>query len=92
MKPTLLTIALALVLPTALASAQDTDNRFMREFTESFSGFRPQYFNTGGGAPRYFCGVPSLSEKDTDVMLLRIQPTMPFQYFANLPTNCQDGI
>ena len=77
MKPALLTIALALVLPTAMASAQDTDSRFMQGFTETFSGSRPQYFNTGGGAPRYFCGVPSLSEKDTDVMLLRIQPTDP---------------
>ena len=77
MKANLLTIALALVIPAAQASAQDTDNRFMREFTETFSGSRPQYFNTGGSAPRYFCGVPSLSEKDTDVMLLRIQPTDP---------------
>lgn len=47
MKPTLLTIALALILPAALVSAQDTDNRFMPGFTESFSGARPQYFNTG---------------------------------------------
>ena len=77
MKPTLLTIAIALLIPAAFASAQDTDNRFMREFTENFDSSRPQYFNTSGSSLRYYCGVPSLSENGTDVMLMRINPSDP---------------
>ena len=69
-------MALALFIPAALVSAQDDDSRFMKAFTEAFSASKPQYFG-GGNAPRYFCGVPSFTEKDTDVMLLRIQPSDP---------------
>ena len=69
-----LVLGLCLALP---ARAQDTDSRFMQGFTENFSDARPQYFNLGGAAPRYFSGVPSFTEQDSQVLLLRIQPTDP---------------
>ena len=75
-KPTILITVITACLSAFLASAQDNDSRFMKAFTEDFSSSKPQYFS-GGNAPRFFCGVPSLTEKDTDVMLLRIQPTDP---------------
>jgi len=77
MKPTVLTIALALTVFALPALAQDTDSRFMGEFTENFDSARPEYFNTSGSALRYYCGVPSLSEKGTGVMLMRINPSDP---------------
>ncbi|MBQ1912076.1 MAG: glycoside hydrolase family 16 protein [Bacteroidales bacterium] len=69
-------IVLALLLPAALASAQDPDKRYMPAFTETFDDARPQYFS-GGSAPRIFSGVPSLTEEESHVMLLRIQPADP---------------
>lgn len=77
MKPTILTSILFLCLAAGAASAQDTDSRFMREFTENFDASRPEYFNSSGSALRYYCGVPSLSEKGTGVMLMRINPSDP---------------
>ena len=77
MKQTILSTILLLCVAAAAASAQDTDNRFMRAFTENFDSSRPQYFNTGGSSLRYYCGVESLSEKGTGVMLMRISPSDP---------------
>ena len=59
------------------ASAQDSDTRFMRAFTDDFNQSKPAYFNTSGSDLRYYCGVHSLTEKDTDVLLLRISPSDP---------------
>ena len=73
-------ILFPLVLLCLLASpawAQDTDSRFMRAFTEEFNTSSPQYFSAGGNSLRYFCGVPSLSENNDGVMLVRIQPSDP---------------
>lgn len=75
-KPIFLSL-LAFCLGAALVSAQDTDNRFMRAFTEEFNTSKPQYFSTNGSSLRYFCGVPSLSENNDGVMLMRIQPSDP---------------
>ena len=75
-KPIFLSL-LALCLGAVLVSAQDTDSRFMRAFTEEFNASKPQYFSTNGSSLRYFCGVPSLSENNDGVMLMRIQPSDP---------------
>lgn len=75
-KPIFLSL-LAFCLGAALVSAQDTDNRFMRAFTEEFNTSKPKYFSTNGSSLRYFCGVPSLSENNDGVMLMRIQPSDP---------------
>ena len=77
-KPILLLSVIALSLASFVASAQtDTDSRFMRPFTEEFDTSSPQFFSTGGSALRYLCGVPSFTEKGTDVMLMRISPSDP---------------
>ncbi len=77
-KPTIFLSLIALLLSAATANAQtDTDNRFMRPFTEDFSSTSPQYLSTNGSSLRYYCGVPSLSEEGTDVMLMRINPSDP---------------
>lgn len=79
MKPTVFLCIVSLVLGCNMAFAQsvDTDNRFMRPFTENFENTSPTYFGTSGSSFRYSCGVPSFSEKDSDVMLLRINPADP---------------
>ena len=77
MKPTILSSILLLCAAAFSASAQDTDGRFMRAFTEDFNSSRPENFNTNGSSLRYYCGVPSLSEKGTGVMLMRINPKDP---------------
>ena len=77
MKATTLTFALALFVTAAQVSAQDTDSRFMREFTENFDSSRPENLNTSGSSLRYYCGVESLCEKGTGVMLMRISPSDP---------------
>ena len=77
MKPTIISSLIVLCLAAGFASAQDTDSRFMRPFTENFDAARPQFFSSSGSALRYYCGVPSLSEKGTDVMLMRINPADP---------------
>lgn len=46
-------------------------------FTEGFDKPSSQYFSYSTNNFRHFCGVPSLSEKGTDVMLLRIDPKTP---------------
>ena len=77
MKKTIIISVLALCGLAFSASAQDTDSRFMRPFTENFSSSKPDHFGTAGSALRYYCGVPSLSELGSDVMLLRINPSDP---------------
>lgn len=77
MKKTIIISVLALCGLAFWASAQDTDSRFMRPFTENFSSSKPDNFGTAGSALRYYCGVPSLSELGSDVMLLRINPSDP---------------
>lgn len=77
MKKTIIISVLALCGLAFSASAQDTDSRFMRPFTENFSSSKPDNFGTAGSALRYYCGVPSLSELGSDVMLLRINPSDP---------------
>ena len=77
MKTTILSALAVLLLSSGVARAQDTDSRFMRPFTEDFSEAKPLYFNTNGSALRYYCGVHSLTEKDTDVLLMRINPSDP---------------
>lgn len=76
-KSILLLPFIALCLASVAASAQtDTDSRFMRPFMEEFNASSPQFFS-GGTAPRILCGVPSFSEKGTEVMLMRINPSDP---------------
>ncbi|MBR3500476.1 MAG: glycoside hydrolase family 16 protein [Bacteroidales bacterium] len=77
MKKSIIISVLALCGLAFAAAAQDTDSRFMRPFTENFSASKPENFGTAGSALRYYCGVPSLSELGSDVMLLRINPSDP---------------
>ena len=56
MKPTIISAVALLLLAAGVASAQDTDNRFMREFTENFDASKPQYLNTSGSSLRYYSG------------------------------------
>ena len=77
MKKSIIICVLALCGLAFSASAQDTDSRFMRPFTENFSSSKPDNFGTSGSSLRYYCGVPSLSELGSDVMLLRINPSDP---------------
>ena len=77
MKKSTIIIALALCCVAPVVSAQDTDSRFMRPFTENFSASKPDNFGTSGSALRYYCGVPSLSELGSDVLLMRINPSDP---------------
>lgn len=77
MRKSTIIIVLALFGAASAALAQDTDNRFMRPFTENFSSSKPDNFGTSGSALRYYCGVPSLSELGSDVMLMRINPSDP---------------
>lgn len=77
-KPILLLSIITLILVSFSASAQtDTDSRFMRPFTEEFDHSSPQFFTAGGNTLRYSCGVPSFTEKGTEVMVMRISPTDP---------------
>lgn len=54
-----------------------------REFTEQFGGAEPQHFelshynHKAEADMRYTAGIPSLTEKGTEVMLLRIDPDDP---------------
>lgn len=73
-------IAAVLSLSFALcANAQvvDDDSRFMRPFTEDFSSSSSSYFGFSGSSFRYSCGIPSFTEKDTDVLVMRISPDDP---------------
>ena len=47
----------------------------MPAFTEDFSNPEPEHFNTRHSPLRYFCGVHSFEEENTDVILLRINPS-----------------
>lgn len=72
-----LTFSLLCILSAAAVHAQ-TDSRFYGAFTEDFNSSTPVYFNCHGKYDfRYFPGVPSLSEKDTDVIILRFDPEDP---------------
>lgn len=72
------TILLTLSLSGAvLAGAQDTDSRFMRSFTENFSSPTSSHFGFSGTSFRYSCGIPSFTEKGTDVLVMRISPDDP---------------
>ena len=74
-KPTIIIVALCLA--ALWVYAQDSDSRFMKSFTENFSGPKPANFGTNGSALRYFSGVHSLCEENSDVMLMRINPSDP---------------
>ena len=77
MKKSIIISVLALCGLAFSAMAQDTDSRFMRPFTENFSSSKPDNFGTSGSSLRYYCGVPSLSELGSDVMLMRINSSDP---------------
>ena len=74
LKTILLTLSLSCVV---LAGAQDTDSRFMRPFTENFSSPTSSNFGFSGTSFRYSCGIPSFTEKGTDVLVMRISPDDP---------------
>lgn len=82
MKHGTILISIALCLTFSTANAQnamtDSDSRFQGPFTENFSTSRSEFFNCHGRYDfRYFPNVPSLSEKDSDVMVMRIDPDDP---------------
>lgn len=74
LKTILLTLSLSCAV---LAGAQDTDSRFMRPFTENFSSPTSSNFGFSGTSFRYSCGIPSFTEKGTDVLVMRISPDDP---------------
>ena len=53
----------------------DAGSRFMPGFTEDFSTSEPQHFITKREPLQYFSGVHSFGEENTDVLLMRIQPS-----------------
>ena len=75
-------LSIALCLPFSMANAQQAatanDNRFQGAFIENFSTSKSEFFNCHGRYDfRYFPNVPSLSEKGSDVMVMRIAPDDP---------------
>ena len=65
---------LAAAVGSAHAQSVNTD-KFMDTFIENFNSDRPEFFNCHGTYNyRYFPNVPSLSEKGSDVMVMRIDP------------------
>ena len=69
--PTVAFVLLAL----SSCGRKDRDSRFLAAFTENFDSPRPEYFSPKGNALRYYAGVHSFIEEDTDVMILRIDPS-----------------
>ena len=70
---TIITVLGVLLSDTSIASAQES--RFMGQFTEDFHTWPSDYFDCNGKfTSRYVPCVPSLTEKGTDVMLMRIDP------------------
>lgn len=73
-----ITVAIALAGVVCLnAQTADTDSRFMRPFTEDFSSGKSTNFTFSGTSLRYNSGVSSFTEKDTDVLIMRISPDDP---------------
>ena len=77
MRKVIFTLCAALLMAAGTASAQSVDtDRFMDTFIENFNSDRPEFFNCHGTYNyRYYPNVPSLSEKGSDVMVMRIDPT-----------------
>lgn len=73
----LTTITLVVAFLAALSGKADAQNRMSEAFTEHFDKPTSEYFNIDTGNFRHFCGVPSLSEKGTGALLMRINPETP---------------
>lgn len=73
----LTTIFAAAVLSVALPFSTGAQSRMSAAFTENFDNPNSEYFNINTRNFKHFCGVPSLSEKGTGVLLLRIDPKTP---------------
>lgn len=69
---------LILFAAIAVSCSPKTNTRFMPAFTENFSTPQPQFFFTKRSPLRYYSGVHSLTEENTDVMLLAITPSDPW--------------
>lgn len=65
-------------LIAASCASDTTDSRFMKGFTEDFSTPESPNFNLMRSPLRYISGVHSLTEENTDVMLLTITPSDPW--------------
>ncbi len=76
-KTIFLSSALSLSVSLGAQSVVDEDSRFMRAFKEDFSSSTSSFFEFSGSSFRYSCGVPSFSEKNTDVLIMRISPDDP---------------
>ena len=74
-------VVLALLGWAVTAAAQEAGSRatsnLMEAFTEHFDKASSSYFNYGSQSFMYYSGVPSLSEKETDVLVMRISPDGP---------------
>ncbi len=64
-------------LGIALSFSASAQNRMSGAFTEEFDSGSSAHFQYNANDFKHFCGVPSLSEKGTDVILLRIDPKTP---------------
>ncbi|MDR2912297.1 MAG: glycoside hydrolase family 16 protein [Alistipes sp.] len=73
--------ALAVAAPVSAQNVPEPRDSFHKEFIEQFDRPTSKYFHTSarrtGDDFRYFPGVSSLSEKETDVMIFRIDPNDP---------------
>ena len=79
MRKVIFTLCAAFLMAAGTASAQSVDtDRFMDTFIENFNSDRSEFFNCHGTYNyRYYPNVPSLSEKGSDVMVMRIDPSTP---------------
>lgn len=70
-----------ILFPFAFGLAFAQEERFHGAFTENFSKETSDYFNynyrPSGYDSRYYSGIRSFTEKDTDIMLYRIDPSDP---------------
>lgn len=67
-------IAIILLVMVLASCSRSSDSRFMPAFTENFSTPVLQQFKTRHSPLRYFSGVHSFTEENTDVLLMRINP------------------
>ena len=71
------TITSVLALAAAISVNANAQSRMSEAFTENFDNPSSEFFNIDTRNLRHFCGVPSLSEVGTDVLLMRIDPKTP---------------
>jgi len=73
-----ISIAVALTFSACLqAQTVDTDSRYMRPFTEDFSFEKSENFKYTNELLWYSRCIPSFTEENTDVLVMRVGPDVP---------------